>query len=1428
MRSTFRLALPINLRSVNLRLKLRLKPSLNSRLSTTVGAMLTVWLSLFIAAFAQAEKNLTAPVPQANHITRLGNINLGEVNQIFQAKNGQIWLATGEGLIHFDGYNAKRFVHDDNDPHSLSHNVVMDVLEDSVGNLWISTYGGGLNKFTPQTGIFEKIDLTLGANDQFQTESLYQLALASDGILWVCSTTGLKWVDTNSSTVMPLPQILQTMPKKTISEVIFDSQQRAWMGSYYDGVFLYDPKHPADLQQFEHNPDEVNTLGVNKVRTLGEDEHGTIWVGTANSLNRFTPFKDSDKKPEQGKGSDKLSGFFTPFASSDHPEMDDFDSDIFAIQSDHQGKLWLGSVNRGVHTFDLATQTFTPVSGLRDFYQYFKRSRINDIMRDKDGALWFATGQGIILLSQTAQYFQYLSNPSGSLKISDVKQLNSGKMLMVGGFELYDVQLQANQARSREGQPPRVFRVTEDNNDNLWLATIGSGLQQWSATAQQLTSYADLTARDFDFPMAAIFDTFVDNSARLWAVVFPEQPHTDGGLAQFVADDPSFEYVMTTPNLSDIVQLDDQHIVLTSDYQGVYSLNPDTRQVTPWQPTIASTPQHIRDAHKDSQGNLWLGTEGQGLALYDADKKQFSFVSVADGLLSNNIVSVTEDKDQRLWLGSPIGLSRYDPVNKTILNIEQQDGLLFTRFYPRSAFASTDGLIAMGTTSGLIWFNPDDFNESKSLPEVIISDFKLFNQPVPLQSSDPQSPLVKPIEFTEQITLGHQDYVFSFAFSVPEYTRPDTVMFAYQMIGLDDKWVITDATNRVASYTTLPAGDYVFNVKAGNVQGQWSEQITSVKVTILPPWWLSLPAYISYFLLIISSIYLFIRLRTQKLRERADILEQSVTQRTQELKNSHDQLALQSQTVSNLLAQKQRLFASVSHEFRTPLTLILSPVDQLLSQPKGQPISKELTLIKRSGRRLLRMVDQLLEFAKLEQLSSTDSQSEPISLEQTLNIIIASFEPLVSSKQISLHVDAYEDVTLMLLPDSLNKILINILSNAFKYTPANGDIWVSVVTINERVDIIIKDSGIGIAQSDHQSIFERFNRATHNHGESISGAGIGLALVKELVEANQGHISLTSELSQGSTFTISLPVASAEQTALAVEGTAVKQILHDHLDLEIDSVLTVSESIVNETADIASELKTLLIVDDSADMRNLLSDQLSRDYHCLLAEHGESGLNIAREQLPDLVISDVMMPVMDGYEFTSALKGDELTSHIPVILLTAKGSMESRLKGLQLLVDDYLAKPFNIEELRLRIHNILSIREIIRKRFSQQVDSGNAQTKDNKDSGLNETDQCFFDKLSQQLEQHYNDTELTAKVLCNTLGISERQLMRKLKALLGLGFSEWVRNYRLNKSCELLNQGHRASQVYFDVGFSSHSYFSSCFKAKFGVTPKQYQSVETV
>ncbi|MCJ8269960.1 MAG: response regulator, partial [Psychrosphaera sp.] len=1167
-----------------------------------------------------------------------------------------------------------------------------------------------------------------------------------------------------------------------------------WFTSDYNGLYWYDG---AQLHHFEHVPGDDTSLSSQRIRNLHQDSNGQLWIAASKGLHKFQPQSRS----------------FSHFKPTNNAEFDPIDDDIFTIQSTGTGKLWLGGVVNGIFTFTIDNPTFEKVSGKADINGQFKPTRVNVTYKDSNGTLWFGLGQGITALPQTAQRIDYLTDEQGGLRIYDIEQLDQNTLGFVSNLQYYQLTLNDFSAQQvTEIKRPYRFKTTTEGDQ--WFATVGNHAQRYNRLSRKVSQFdSNSFIGDKRFP-AGFFDLFVDDDGYLWFLPLADLPRIKGGVVRLDPNNNHFNVVADKPILNTQVRLDEQNRLLVSTDKGFFKLNTKTMTLSPWSHNIKNEPKRVLSLFMDSQKTLWIGTEGMGLAKLTPGAKHFEYYTMDNGLLSNAIASIVEDNHNRLWLGTSVGLIRFDKKTDKVQNFEHQDGLLFARFYKNSARLLLDGRIVMGTYGGLMLFDPQTLTVKHSDTKVLINQFKLLNQPVEIRAKSPSSPLLKPISFSNQLQLSYLDYGFSFGFSAMELLRPDQVEYAYKMEGLDTQWLYTDAQNRSASYTTLAASNYLFKVKARKGSGPWSET-TTLQLTITPPWWRTNWAMFCYLLSLLALIYAFIRYRTNKLLKHAQELEHRVTLRTAQLQASKDELAEKSQTVTDLLTQKQRLFASISHEFRTPLTLILSPVDSLLRRYIGQPLNKELQPVMRNAQRLLRMVDQLLEFAKLEQ--KLEQKTETVSLRQTLLIICESFDKLVTAKQLTLEVKPFIDVNLTVLHDSLNKILLNLLSNAVKYTPAQGAIVIDVTLVDAQIAIAVKDTGIGIDKVDHQQIFERFNRASQHNDKIISGTGIGLALVKELVEANDGQIELHSAPGQGSTFIIHLPSSVQNHNEDA-------QIQPESLALEIQSVSYGDASMAVESVPTPPEQpnhKSILIVDDNSDIRTLLQNELQQQYQCLLAANGKEGLALAVKHLPDLVLSDVMMPLMDGYELAEKLKEHAMTSHIPLILLTAKGSAHSRIKGLRLLIDDYLTKPFNVEELRQRIHNTLTIRDSLSKRFASHIEHSPALPQ-LQPLGMSDVDQAFIDQVYEQLAKYHKEVDFNVKLQHKNMAISEKQLYRKLKALLNLGASELLRNYRLTKAVELLKKGNRISAIYYEVGFSSHSYFSACFKSKYGQSPSTY------
>ncbi|MCJ8268961.1 MAG: ATP-binding protein, partial [Psychrosphaera sp.] len=855
----------------------------------------------------------------------------------------------------------------------------------------------------------------------------------------------------------------------------------------------------------------------------------------------------------------------------------------------------------------------------------------------------------------------------------------------------------------------------------------------------------------------------------------------------------------------------------------------------------------VKAMYIDDGDNAWLGSTDGGLYKVNLRTGATRKIDELGGLSATaDVNTIINDDLGYLWISTSGGLLRYNPQTDQSHLYKTMDGLQSDVFFIRSAFKAADGQLFFGGRKGFNRFYPGDIKLNQQAPKVAITGFSHFNQPVE-PDVNPHSnykafQLPKAIEQVSQLDLSYQDYVFGFEFSAFDFADSARNQYAYQLIGFDQRWNYTDANNRRITYTNLDAGQYTFVVKAANKDGVWNEQGSAIEITVGAAPWATPWAYAGYVLLVLGSFGAFFKYRTAALSKRAHQLQLSVDERTAQLKH-------EKHIVEQLLSQKNDEFANVSHEFRTPLTLVLGPVAQLLNSDIGEAAKQKLTTVRRNGFRLLRMVDQLLQMEKFK-VAQTVNKSV-VALQPLLALIGQSFQDLAKQQQVDLDIEPIADVYLRFTPDGLEKILLNLLSNALKYTPAGGNIWLRTMALDGEVRIEVADSGIGIAKDQQQAVFERFVRVMDARSEQVTGAGIGLALVKELVEAHQGKIELVSELGKGTTIAVILPTVQADDNAR-------KSVLNQEvveLELESFSGQMIAPSFSPEEAakqDLTEDLgkdsikdsrPNLLIIEDNPDMREYIYQSLCQQYQCVVEANGKAGVERAIAIIPDIIISDVMMPIMDGYEVTKAIKSDERTSHIPVILLTARDDKQSRLKGWIEKADEYLTKPFDTQELTIRIDNLLAIRDILRDRFNQcafehhgelvapsspplitpsSLLTTPAPDKPSQETLKQQAQQAFLSKLNGIIEQLYTSQQTTMGQIAKQANMGERQLFRKLKGTVGMSTSEYLRRFRLEKACELLNQGVNSSTVALEVGFASHSYFTRCFSAQYGCAPSEF------
>ena len=906
----------------------------------------------------------------------------------------------------------------------------------------------------------------------------------------------------------------------------------------------------------------------------------------------------------------------------------------------------------------------------------------------------------------------------------------------------------------------RIYGICEDDQNKIWVGTLGSGVNRLDPVTGKFDRINTRnSAICFDF----ISSLYHDKNNTIWI-------STTNGLAAYNCSTQSFACYKNQPNNNQSIS--DNNVV---------------------------------NCFRDSRGFLWVCTRN-GLNLFDQPAGLFRQFTIADGLPSNSIHGIVEDKNKNLWLSSKNGISKLELTNDSNIgqiklkftNYGITDGLQGKEFNQSAAFCASDGEIFFGGPDGLNAFYPNEIKEDTTVGKMIFSDFRIFNKSVPYgRKYDNRVLLEKPIFNTDKVALKYHENSFTIEFIALNYFYPEKNSYAYKLEGFDNAWIKSEGNKNSATYTNLTNGTYIFRVKElkGNLKGNE----ISLKIVVLPPFWKSWIAYILYAILIFLILI---------------VLRQLILSR--ERINMHiEHERIEAQHIHEIDSLKIKFFTNISHEFRTPLTLIMAPVEKLLSQAKDKPEEKYLKLIEQNAKRLLQMVNQLLDFRKLEVQGFTYNPSFG-DIVTFLGETVSSFNNLSEQKHVQLVFrSTIQELTTYFDKDKLEKIMFNLLSNAFKFTPGHGQVAVllsvesnSKEQNNSNIDstliIQVKDTGIGIPPDKIEKIFTRFFQVDST-GQVEKGTGIGLSLVAEFVKLHEGEISVTSEIGQGSCFTVRMPVNSSNIPAESVN--------------EVEEEINPYPAAIQDSNDVhsTSDRPVLLIAEDNDDLRFYLKDNLLQKYQIYEASNGEEALKTITKITPDLIISDIMMPLMDGIELCRRIKSDRTICHIPFILLTAKTSEQQQLEGIETGADDYLTKPFNFQILEAKIANIINLRRNSRQLFRNKLHI------EPHEITVTSLDEQFMRKALDLVEKNMSVTEYSIETMSRDLGMSRTLLYKKLLALTGKPPLEFLRSLRLKRAALLLSKSQmNISEIAFQVGFNDPKYFSKHFKNEFGVIPSKY------
>lgn len=1340
-----------------------------------------------------------------SHLNVNNGLSQNLINCIYRDSKGFVWFGTNAGLNRFDGSNFEVFSNKNPVNGSIADNNINAITEDKSGNLWIGT-GRGVSILNGDTYEFTNFNYASTLPDQCG-DIYYINSMSSDkqGNIWIGTNNGFYFNDIAGGFIhhILIDSLNCNAPLNGITSIVPDNNGKMWMSSKNGFIIKYDPVTKRK-EKFKI-PDKSGEL-TSSVTRLYIDHDNDLWVGNLFGLYLF----HTDKEVWDNHFKDKL-------VQSDELKR------IGSISQNIDGLIWVAADGGGAYIFDKKQWNITNLK-----YQPFDDQKLSSnglsyVHCDRDGIVWLGTTKkGVNFYKKNINKFRIYKNLAGqinSLSNNDANAIaedHKGNIWIGtdgGGLNYLDrktqkiTRIESNISAGNALSSNIIVSLFKDHADKIWIGTYFGGLNRYDPTTGRFTVYKHISDDSTSISDDRIYAISEDKSNNLWVGTLGTglnqlDPKTnkfirlntrntsvcDNFITSIYRDKNNHLWISTTNGLSYYDNIKQTFTCFKNDQNNNNSISDD----------------NVINCFEDSRGFFWVCTKN-GLNLLDRSNSSFRHFTIEDGLPSNSVHGIVEDESRNLWISSKNGISKLalknvqsiDNFEFAFSNYNITDGLQGKEFNQSSAFRTSDGEIFFGGPDGLNAFYPDEIKEDTSVAKMIFRDFRIFNKSIPYgQKYNNRVLLDKPIFNTNKIELKYHENSFTIEFIALNYFFPERNIYAYKLEGFDNQWITSDGKKNSATYTNLTNGTYDFRVK--EVNGKFEGKEISLKIIVLPPFWKSWIAYIIYAILIFSTL---ISLRHLILvRER--------------INNRIEHERLEAQHIHEIDSLKIKFFTNISHEFRTPLTLILAPAEKLLIDLKDKPEVKYLKLIEQNAKRLLQMVNQLLDFRKMEVQGFNYNPSFG-DIVAFLNEAVSSFNNLSEQKHIELVFRSrVKELNTYFDKDKLEKIMFNLLSNAFKFTPGYGQVSVSlaVETTNKQLNnetsanlvIKIEDTGIGIPEDKIEKIFTRFFQVDST-GQVEKGTGIGLSLVAEFVKLHDGEIFVTSEIGKGSCFTLHLPVNNSG-------------LLADPTDEPVEEINHFPVIIADKSEKhFDSERPVLLIAEDNDDLRFYLKDNLLEHYQIHEASNGEEALKKIQKIVPDLIISDIMMPGMDGIELCRRVKSDRTICHIPLILLTARSSEQQQLEGIGKGADDYITKPFNFQILEAKIANIISSRKNLRLLFKNKLQI------EPHEITVTSLDEQFMRKALELVEKNIAITDYSVETMSRDLGMSRTLLYKKILALTGKPPLEFIRSLRLKRAALLLSKSQmNVSEIAFQVGFNDPKYFSKHFKNEFGVLPSKY------
>ena len=1294
---------------------------------------------------------------QNSNVTNSINSNL--IYATYVDVRNRLWVGTDEGLCLYNR-DLNSFESIDIQKKSKKETVisVKSIIEDNTGNLFLGTFNGGLLKLNIKTRTITSVKLDVPNPANYLINSLVK---DKNGTIYLGTNFGLKVLDQSKNQVKKVTatnnnQILSG----NIVSMFLDSRQNIWIGNGYKGLVR------VNLNSKEAFSYPITTK---RIMSILATDPKTILCATENDGLIIV----NDEGVVQKK-----------YVNSKFNMRSLSSNSVWSLFLDKERRIWLGYYNKGLGVFDKINSKVNILESLAGNSQSLQTNCVTGIAKDHAGQLWISMeGGGVDVYNPVNKTFKHITRSDNSF-YSGLTNDN-------------------------------ITKVFIDKKQNVWLSSWNEGVFLLKKGSRNFINYS---TKNTGLASDNIMSITEDSRGVIWIGTFAK------GLHYYTPSDGKFHHCNSRP-FHTVMNLDIRNVMVDSDdavwvgsTTGLYKVTTKdfvTFSVVSFRDKMSEKLKNHKSTHtintlyEAKNKEIWIGTDGAGLFSYNKKTDSLKWYINFKGLHEKSISSIVESNDGGIWLSGKKGITRLDLKNKTTFNYSIYDGLLGNDFNNNSVLKDEKGVLYFGSYEGLNYFNPTNLIKSKKQLPIYFTDLKLFNKSVgPLEKN---SPLVKVISQTKKVILRHDQSVFTIDFIAVNYSYPARNEFAYYLEGFEDSWNYV-GNKRSATYTNLAPGNYIFKVKAAEKNGVWNQRPLELKIEILPPWWKTSFAYLFYTLLLLAAIY-FANQYYQNRFKQKQMIEFEKTKAVQ---------------IEKLNNKKLQFFTNISHEFRTPLTLILNPLGDIIknySSDLPAVVLNKLQTIQKSSDRLSRLINELMDFNQL-QFNKMTLQLQQIEVISFTREIVSYFDEEALSRGIQLEFESNKTALKDWIdPKMFEKIIFNVVSNAFKVTPDNGRISVKIAVNSELMsfplidggasypsfEVIVEDTGSGLDKKDIKKIFDRFYQVNNLNKAYYGSTGIGLEVVRGFVELHKGIIEVESELGVGTTFKLLFPVGKEffnESEILLEEFKKEKK-------MSFTPVVEKAEVQSEENQEKQDRIYTILIVEDNVELRNYLKNELKKEYKVLVAENGQVGLELALQKLPDLILTDVIMPVMSGLELCKSIKADLKTSHIPLMMLSAKALVKDRLEGIDSGADMYLSKPFDMDILRSSLVQLINSRQIMFNKFYNGI-TPKAKEK------TTTLDNDFIKNVLHYINENISETELSVEELASKVFLSRSQLYRKIKTLTGVSVNEFIRNVRLEKAKELIELGNdNITEISYKVGFSSPSYFTKCYKDKYGFLPTQ-------